>query len=460
MIDPQYFSYRDPNARVVKKTDGYYRYIFIGYQQEYDHLMQSGLYQRLTDLQLMIPHKEVEIDAPDDPSIYKLLYPRQITFQSYPYEWSYTQWRKTILAFLQINQLALEHGMILKDATPFNFFLSGGKALLLDTSSFIFYKAGNPWLAYRQFCEEFLAPFALMHYNGAIWARLYQSQLRGMPLSFVSKELPLKSKLNLTCLLHLHLHAGFQNNPGQEKQTGKGTHTREKIRTLLNMIQSTASSWKTCFTYKPVWVDYYDKDIASNEYLEDKKKTVEQWLAETQPDTIIDLGANTGMFSLIAANHAKNVIALEYDDTCVDRIEGNITKEKIGNITALVGDLTEVSPALGLLNQEYLSLINRARSELAMGLALIHHLCIARNLAMEHVAEMMAQFSTKYAIVEFIPKEDSKVQFLLKDREDIFSGYNEKNFVACFEKWFDVKGSHECSQSKRKLYFFRKRGWL
>jgi len=166
------------------------------------------------------------------------------------------------------------------------------------------------------------------------------------------------------------------------------------------------------------------------------------------------------MFSLIAANHAKHVIALEYDDTCVDRIENDITQEKIGTLTALVGDLTEVSPALGLLNQEYLSLISRARSEMAMGLALIHHLCIAKNLSMEHVAEMMAQFSTKYAVVEFIPKEDPKVQFLLKDRADIFSGYNENNFVACFEKWFDVKGSHECSQSKRTLYFFRKRDRL
>ena len=73
---------------------------------------------------------------------------------------------------------------------------------------------------------------------------------------------------------------------------------------------------------------------------------------------------------------------------------------------------------------------------------------------------MMALFSTRYAIVEFIPKEDPKVQFLLKDREDIFSGYNERNFVACFEKWFDVKVSHECSQSKRTLYFFRKKDRL
>jgi hypothetical protein len=455
MIGPQYFSYRDPNARVVKKADGYYRYIFISYQQEYDHLMRSGLYERLTDLELIIPHKEIDSDV-SDPSIYKLLYPRQIPFQSFPFEWSYSQWRKAILAFLQVNLLALEHGMILKDATPFNFFISGGKVVLLDTSSFIFYKPGDPWLAYRQFCEEFLAPFALMHYNGAIWARLYQSQLRGIPLSFVSKELPRRSWLNLTCLLHLHLHAGFQNKAGKEKQTGKGTHTREKIRTLLTMIQSTALSWKRCFTYKPVWVDYYDKDIASDEYLEDKKKTVDQWLAETKPNTVIDLGANTGMFSRIAVNHAKHVIALEYDDTCVDRIEADIAEEKIGNLTALTGDLTEVSPALGLLNQEYGSLIDRARAEMAMGLALIHHLCIAKNLSMEHVAEMMSQFSTQYAIVEFIPKEDPKVQFLLKDREDIFSGYNERNFVACFEKWFEVKESHQCSQSKRILYFFRK----
>ena len=456
MIDPQYFSYRDPNARVVKKADGYYRYIFTSYRPDYDHLMQSGLYDRLVGSGLMIPHKEVEVDS-SDPTIYRLLYPRQIHFQSYPYEWSYVQWRKAVLAFLQINQLALEHGMILKDATPFNFFISGGKAVLLDTSSFVFYKDGDPWLAYRQFCEEMLAPFALMHYNGASWARLYRSYLYGLPLSFVSKELPMKSRFNLTCLLHLHLHARFQNNPKQEKQTQKGTHTKEKLRTLLNMVQSTVESWKGCFAYKPIWVDYYEKDIESNEYLEDKKKTVGRWLGEAKPGSVIDLGANTGMFSQIAIRHAQQVVAVEYDDSCVDKLEQAVTEEKINNLTALVGDLAEVSPALGLLNREYPSLLNRGRSELAMGLALVHHLCIGKNLSLVHIAEMMALFATGYAIVEFIPKEDPKVQFLLKDREDIFVGYTETNFVTCFEKWFEVKESHQCSGSKRKLYFFRKR---
>src|ERR1022692_2980519 len=126
MIGPNYYSYRDGDARVVKKEDGWYRYIFNSYRDEYDHLIRSGLYQDLIEKDLLIPHEEVEIDVAN-PNVYKLIRPRQIQFQSYPFEWSYTQWRKSILAFLDINLIALKYGMILKDGTPFNFFLINGK---------------------------------------------------------------------------------------------------------------------------------------------------------------------------------------------------------------------------------------------------------------------------------------------------------------------------------------------
>ena len=90
MLSPNELSYRDTAARVVKKESGYYRYIFQEYKPAYDHLMQSGLYKELTQKGLLIEHQEVELDT-NDPKAYKLLYPTQISFQSYPFEWSYTQ---------------------------------------------------------------------------------------------------------------------------------------------------------------------------------------------------------------------------------------------------------------------------------------------------------------------------------------------------------------------------------
>ena len=101
MTSPNSISYRDTAARVVKKGPVYYRYIFDEYKAEYDHLMQSGLYEELIQKELLIEHKEIQIET-DDPKVYKLLYPTQIPFQSYPFEWSYKQWIKAILAYLKM----------------------------------------------------------------------------------------------------------------------------------------------------------------------------------------------------------------------------------------------------------------------------------------------------------------------------------------------------------------------
>ena len=237
MIESNNISYKDTAARVVKKEIGYYRYIFNEYKTEYLHLMQSGLYEELTQKGLLIEHKEIEKDT-DDPKVFKLLFPNQIPFQSYPFEWSYNQWRKAILSYLRINNIALKYGMILKDATPFNFYLTGGRAIMFDTSSFMFFNENDKWIAYKQFCEEFLSPIALMHFNGGQWSKLTMANLRGMPLSFVSKQLPIKSWFNLTTLLHIHLHSKYSgNNESKEiENKQKIGFTLVKIKSLQKMI--------------------------------------------------------------------------------------------------------------------------------------------------------------------------------------------------------------------------------
>ena len=463
---PNPISFKDDVARVVLEDGTYYRIIFESYQAEYDHLMQSGLYKTLIEKGLIITHQEVEQnkEAQHQEKLYKKLRPHQIPFQSYPFEWPYGQWRKIIYAYLQINQIALAHGMILKDATPYNFYFEGGRAVLLDTSSFDFFKEGDAWMAYRQFCSEMLSPFALMHYNGQRWARITQSHLRGMPLNFVSKQLPLKSWLNMTCLLHIHMHGKYATTESDNsnlrttiKQKG---FSKEKIVSLMKMLQSTVVNWKQPFAFEKHWIDYYQKDIASDKYLIHKEVVIKEWLAQltnqNKLHSILDLGANTGKFSLLASDYADKIIALEYDDICVDAIDKAIVSSKKNNIYCLRMDLAETTPNMGVLEKEYSSIYTRAKSSMVMGLALIHHLFISNQLSFYKIAQILDGFSEQYVIVEFIPFQDEKVQFLIKDKQRNYLDYTEEAFKEAIERFFEIKERKQIDGSERILYLLEK----
>ena len=466
MNQANYISYKDTAARVFLKEGIYYRYIFNEYKKEYDNLMQSGLYEALKSMGYLISHSELNYEG-GDTNVYKQLLPEQIHFQSYPFCWSYTQWRKAIIAYLEINKIALKYGMLLKDATPFNFYFKEGRAILLDTSSFIFFKEGAPWLAYKQFCSEFLSPVALMHYNGQIWSGMVKANLKGMPLSFVSKQLPLKSCFNLTCLLNIHMHAKYANTEGSIEEENKSKSkvkegfTKEKLLSLIDMILGTVKKWKQAYHLDKNWQGYYKNDIESPIYLGQKEDIIKKWLNELKPKTVIDLGANTGRFSLLAAQEVEQVIAIESDYNCVEAIENALDKGALKNITAMQMDLTETSPNFGVLEKEYTNIFQRLANKnlspsLVMGLAIVHHLHISKFLSFPQIAELFAKFNSSYLIVEFVPIEDSKVQLLIKNKQRDFSSYTQENFTAALLKYFKLIEIKKIEGSKREILLLEK----
>lgn len=455
MIEPNNFSYRDTAARVVKKGLAYYRYIFHEYKAEYEHLMQSGLYRKLTQKNLLIKHQEIQIDT-DDTKVYKLLYPTQIPFQSYPFEWSFEQWKKAIIAYLHINQIALQYGMILKDATPFNFYITEGKAVMLDTSSFMFFKGGEKWVAYKQFCTEFLGPVTLMHYNGQKWSRITKTQLKGFPLAFISKQLPLKSWFHLSTFLHIHLHARYTGKKISKSRKNNNGFSKEKISSLFEMILSGLICWTKPYQYPKHWFGYYQNDIESSKYLTHKEQVLTNWLKKLALNTVVDLGANTGKFSFIAGKFAKKVIALESDDTCVDEIENEIQKQGIKNVHAVVMELAESTSNIGVLNKEIKSIFTRAQCNVVLALAIVHHLHIIDQLSFTQIAELLTVYTQKFAIVEFVPRSDNKVQLLLQHKTLDFSSYYEDNFTNALLEWFNILEVIILEDSERKLFLLEK----
>jgi len=294
-----------------------------------------------------------------------------------------------------------------------------------------------------------------------------KANLKGLPLNFVSKQLPLKSWLNLTCLLHIHMHAKYANTEAsvQEENTRKSKvqegFTKEKLLSLLDMILSTVKNWNQAYNINKQWQGYYKNDIESPIYLNQKEEIIKKWLKDVQPKTVIDLGANTGRFSFLAAKEVDQVIALESDYNCVDSIENAIEKGQVKNIVVQQMDLSETTPSFGVLEKEYSSIFKRLSNihlspSLVMALAIVHHLHISNFVSFAQIAELLAKFNSKYLIVEFVPILDSKVQLLIKNKQRDFFNYTQENFTAALLQYFKLVEVKNMEGTDRELLLLEK----
>lgn len=173
---PHQASFRDPSGFIFTHQGHIHRQVNLIYRPHYDHLIHSGLYKKLIDKNWLVPHTEME-PAPFSEDAYKILRPTPLQFISYPYEWSFSQLKDAALLTLDLQELSLEYGMTIKDASAYNLQFEQGRAVFIDTLSFELYEEGQPWAAYRQFCQHFLAPLVLMdkkrYKAGAAFASLY-----------------------------------------------------------------------------------------------------------------------------------------------------------------------------------------------------------------------------------------------------------------------------------------------
>ena len=218
-------SFRDPSGFLFKRDGVLYRQVNRRYEQEYVRLMESGLYEKLLKAKLLIPHVEADEVEAEHGDCFKIIQPERVPFISYPYEWSFGQLKDAALATLSIQKRALKLDMSLKDASAYNIQYVRGKATLIDTLSFELYKEGQPWVAYRQFCQHFLAPLALMALTDVRLSQLLRVYIDGIPLDLASELLPWKTHLSFGLMTHIHLHASAQKKYAGEEVKSRGGST-------------------------------------------------------------------------------------------------------------------------------------------------------------------------------------------------------------------------------------------
>ena len=455
-------SFRDPSGCIFRDNGEIYRQVNLVYKPHYDLLFQSGLYEELTRKKLLIAHEEIEFakgtapqknlnDEAKSGGIYKICKPEKVPFISYPYEWCFSQLKDAALATLEIQSIALKHGMILKDRSAFNIQFVNGRPLLIDTLSFERYESGRPWIAYRQFCQHFLAPLVLMSAVDVRLGSLSRNYIDGIPLDLACKLLPTLALIRPSVAIHLAIHANAQKNTITKLEpTGQQSgFSKDAMLGLVDSLKGAVEVLKLA-KVKSDWTGYYDDNNYSEAAQVEKHEIVSRLIDQTKPRMLWDFGANTGAFSDIAAAKGICTVSMDFDHNCVEK---NYLKSRESgrNLLPLVVDMSQPTPAIGWANSERQRLDQRGKADTMLALALVHHLAIANNVPLDQIAAYFSKLG-HWLIIEFVAKEDSQVKRLLASRKDIFADYTLAAFEENFSQYFSIVERLPIADSHRTVY--------
>jgi hypothetical protein len=444
-------SYKDPSGFIFQASGKFYRQVNKIYAGHYDLLIRSGLSSLLQEKKLLLHHEEVNENILHSDDWHLTLLPEQVPFTSYPYEWCFEQLKDAALLTLEIVKLSLDKGMILKDATPYNVQFLNGRPVFIDTLSFEKYDPSLPWIAYRQFCESFLFPLLLSHYHKTRIQPFLNSYPNGIPVNITAKLLPWKSRLNPGVSLHVFLQNKLSKKTKHRGQTN--SFSKNKLLNLISHLDGIIRDLNNID--KTEWSNYYTGSISSREYLGKKEEIINTLLQKVDGRKLLDLGTNEGFFSRLAASKNFDVIAIDKDDQCINVLYKKVKEKNITNILPLCMDLMNPSPASGFANNERASFGERIHTDAVMALALVHHLAIGYNLPLSKIAGYLFGFSHQL-IIEFVPKEDEKVQLLLQNKKDIYPEYTREHFENVFRQRFSITEKVPVPDSERIIYLMKR----
>lgn len=446
-------SFRDPSGYVFTEKNILKRAVLPKYFEQYDALKKSGFFKKAIDNDLLIPHTET---ARSDSFIE--LTPERVPFISYPYEWSFDQYKHAALHTLKLQKFAVNNGFILKDASAFNVFFHNGNPILVDTLSFDFYKENTPWRAFQMFLSHFLGPLTLAHFHDASMLKMMQTHIDGIPIPLTSSLLPLHSLFSPLLLSNIHLVAKMERKFKSQKnldivvesRLSKNKHLKH-LDALYEYIRDLKISHKT------EWGNYYENIHYSQEAFNFKKQKINEWVSTTPTKKLVDVGGNDGTLARSVCGNIDQIIVGDIDPVAVNRNYTNVQAKNEKNILPLIMDFVNPSPAIGYNNTERQSLIDRLtefKPDITLVLAIIHHLALSGNVPLSKIAHLFGQFSKKL-IIEFPLRTDPMVELLLNRKREFrghFDFYNLKSFEDGFGSYFKIDQKIQIPKSERMLY--------
>jgi SAM-dependent methyltransferase len=187
-----------------------------------------------------------------------------------------------------------------------------------------------------------------------------------------------------------------------------------------------------------------------------KERFVRQQIEAAKPSWCLDVGANTGQFSEIAAQHSS-VVAIDSDVASLGRIWRRAQANNL-SILPLCVDICRPTPASGWRNLEQPSFLDRCagRFDMVMMLAVMHHLLISERVPLDEIISLAAQLTSDHLIIEYVGPEDPMFRKLLRGRDALHAGYNFHAFETALKQRFQVVATCPVPGIDRTLFSARR----
>jgi hypothetical protein len=355
--------------------------------------------------------------------------------------------KNAALLTLDLMLKCLENGFILKDGSAWNITIHNGKMCFFDVLSIGYYRDGQTWDGYGQFCEEFLYPLMIKSRLGVDFQSFFRGSLKGISSKLAAGIMPLRSIFQPGVLKHVFLRNFLESSKPVSSGQVKGNCRMLKsgLINLIKFLKEVVLGLRSKSKYS-VWLGYDD----CNSYKDVDTKAKEDFVSAFLNNgikSLIDLGCNTGHYSCSLSPNLTKVFACDVDSDCIDVV----FKRACPTVIPVVLDLMNPSPSCGWALTERKSIYERlGKQDGFLALALVHHICIANNVPLDCFVRLLSSLASS-GVLEWVSKEDPMVKVLLRNRDDVFQDYTWDNFKNAVQKYFKILKTQDINDGTRTL---------
>ena len=426
-------TFRDPAGSLVLSERHAIRSVYPAARSGVLDFLQTPLCRRLQARGDM-----VETVVEEDGAGLRLLHPR-IPIPTYPWEWTPSQWLAAAELTLAVCEEALGEGWILKDATPLNIVFVGAKPVLVDVLSFEPLKRGSSlWLAYGQYVRTFLLPLITRQMLG--WPLALSLFRRdGYEPTELFALLSWSQRFSRTAFWPISLPSWLEklkSEPAKKVAPAKAGEEEKALHLLKRTLSDLRRRTRRALSKRvvSVWGEYQNHLTHYTPNQSDRKQAwVRKVLDEARPTRLLDVGANVGEYSLLAAGMEVEVVAMERDSVAAEKLF-RATQRSGLLVTTIQADIARPTPAVGWENSESSALLSRleGKFDMVMMLAVIHHLLLLEQIPLRLIVALCSRLTTAFLMVEWVPVADPMFQRLMRGREDLYGGLSEEDLLdAC-----------------------------
>ncbi|MGA3283094.1 MAG: methyltransferase domain-containing protein [Verrucomicrobiota bacterium] len=481
-MSPSAPSFRDPAGCCLIFNQRALRFVAADAVPEFEKFLQTGCARQFIAAKKFVSTRrlsEAETaplrEAPELQPVFNahpagaVFEHERIPFPCYPHEWPPEMLWAAGRLTLELARAALVEGFGLKDATPRNVLFRGSEPVFIDALSFEQRNLADPiWLPEAQLVRSFLLPLLANRRWGLPLAEIFMTRRDGLePEEIYRLCSPLeKFTPRMLSLVSIPTWLSRKSSLGNAKVykphlLADAEKAQFILQALLKRLERTLRSLEPVVRKESTWSDYMATHSYNDPAFAAKEKFVREALREFSPARVLDAGANTGHFSVLAAEAGAEVVAVDLDAACVGAIWRR-AREKNLNILPLVVNLARPSPALGWRNAECPSFLDRATGAFdgVLMLALIHHLLVTERIPLEEILRLAYTVTNSLLVFEFIEPQDEMFRRLTRGRESLHASLDAAVFERACAAHFEIVRSLTLPGTKRRMYCLKRKGGM